>query len=100
MTQFQLVAAGIFVALLVLAYRKEILSFVCRTVGAGAAKPAVPDIEVEPSIAITIVNDLISVTELRDKLAAENCAEGVEACTALLRVIVEHTKKSDAAVKK
>jgi hypothetical protein len=51
-----------------------------------------PSADVKPSIAITIVNDLISVTELRDKLAAENCPEGVEACTNLLRVIVEQTK--------
>jgi hypothetical protein len=32
----------------------------------------------------------VSVTELRDKLAAEDCPEGVDACTNLLRVIVEH----------
>lgn len=83
MTTFQLVAAGVFVALLLAAYRKELLAFVRRKASSTT----------QPSIAVTIVNDLISVTELRDKLAAENCPEGVDACTALLRVIVEHTKK-------
>jgi hypothetical protein len=37
-----------------------------------------------------VVGDIVAITELRDKLEAENCPEGVEACTALLRVIVEH----------
>lgn len=87
MTTFQLVAAGAFVALLLAAYRKEILAFIRRK----------SPVATEPSIAVTIVDDLISVTELRDKLAAENCPEGVDACTALLRVIVEHTKKKPIA---
>ena len=88
MTTFQLVAAGVFAVLVVAAYRKDIAALVRRTVKLGG--PAASG--VEPSIAVTIVNDLISVTELRDKLASENCPEGVDACTALLRVIVEHTK--------
>lgn len=92
MTMFQLGAAGVFAVLLLVVYRKDILGFVCRTANAGKKETA--DEQAEPSIAVTIVNDLISVTELRDKLAAENCPEGVEACTALLRVIVEHTKKT------
>lgn len=88
MTTFQIVCGAIFLVLAFTAYRKELLSLI------PAAKTYAP--EVEPSIAVTIVNDLISVTELRDKLAAEKCPEGVEACTALLRVIVEHTQKSDS----
>jgi hypothetical protein len=83
MTTFQLVAAGVFVVLLAVAYRKELLALLSRRTVSSQ----------EQSIALTIVNDLVSVTELRDKLAAENCPEGVDACTALLRVIVEHTKK-------
>lgn len=89
MTSFQLVAAGVFVALVLVAYRKDLLSLVSRLASGRSSRVTAS----QPSIAVTIVNDLISVTELRDKLAAENCPEGVEACTALLRVIVEHTKK-------
>lgn len=91
MTTFQLVATGLFLAVAAAAYRKELLGLLSRV----AVKPSSPT--VKPSIAITIVNDLISVTELRDKLAAENCAEGVEACTNLLRVIVEQTKPAATA---
>lgn len=88
MTTFQIVAAVVFAALVAVAYRAELLKLFGR-VSTAAATPAPA---VKPSIAITIVNDLISVTELRDKLAAEDCPEGVEACTNLLRVIVEQTK--------
>lgn len=95
MTQFQMLALGAFVVLLVAAYYKNIMSYICRKAGAGSAAVQPTQVEVEPSIAVTIVSDLISVTELRDKLSAEGCPEGVDACTALLRVIVEHTKKND-----
>lgn len=93
MTTFQLIATGLFLVVAAAAYRKELLGLLGR-VGRVAVKPSTPP--VKPSIAITIVNDLISVTELRDKLAAENCSEGVEACTNLLRVIVEQTKPATA----
>jgi uncharacterized membrane protein YheB (UPF0754 family) len=83
MTTFQLVMLGLFAVVVVAAYRKELLGLLARRTRST-----------EQSIALTIVNDLVSVTELRDKLAAENCPEGVEACTALLRVIVEHTQKN------
>lgn len=91
MTAFQLVALGLFVGLAVVAYRSELLKLFGRAVSVRQATA-----DVKPSIARTIVNDLLSVTELRDKLAAEDCAEGVEACTNLLRVIVEQTKPAKA----
>lgn len=91
MTAFQLIAAGAFIGLLLVAYRKELVAFVSRKMQSTGSSV------VEPSIAVTIVDDLISVTELRDKLAAEDCPEGVDACTALLQVIVEHTKKKPVA---
>lgn len=86
MTTFQLVCFGIFMVVVFAAYRKEI---------ANALKPSVStQKEIKPSIAVKIVDDILAVTELRDKLAAEGCTEGVDACTALLRVIVEHTQKN------
>jgi hypothetical protein len=84
MTTFQILASVVFTALVVAAYGKELLALVRK------AAPNVGGPVVEKSIAVTIVDDLVSVTELRDKLAAEGCEQGVEACTALLRVIVEH----------
>jgi hypothetical protein len=53
----------------------------------------------ESSIAVNLVGDLLAITELRDKLAAENYQEGVEACTVLLRVIVEHTRNTNNTTK-
>jgi len=92
MSLFQTLSIGALAVVAVLAYRKELVSVVKKLV---ARKQAALD--VKPSIAVTIVNDLLSVTELRDKLAAEDCAEGVEACTSLLRVIVEQTKPTKTA---
>lgn len=86
MTTFQLVCFGIFMVVVCVAYRKEIANMLKFPVGNKK--------ETKPSIAVKIVDDILAVTELRDKLAAEGCTEGVDACTALLRVIVEHTRKN------
>jgi len=85
MTQFQLLALGLFLGMGAVAYRNELLTLVNKLL-----KRTTVSAPVNQSIAVTIVGDLIAVTELRDKLAAEDCPQGVEACTNLLRVIVEH----------
>jgi hypothetical protein len=86
MTQFQVGALALFTVFAVAAYRTELLAVVKKFIPTfGGPAP-------QKSIAVTIVEDLLSVTELRDKLAAEECEDGVEACTNLLRVIVEQTK--------
>lgn len=88
MTLFQIASLGLFVVLVAVAYRADIARFFY---GLGRIFPARKDAPTaEPSIAIAIVEDIVNITELRDKLAAQNCAEGVDACTVLLRVIVEH----------
>jgi hypothetical protein len=86
MTQFQILALGVFVGVVAVAYRKELLSLVRGLLRRGGVQTPVTN----KSIAVTIVDDLVAVTELRDKLASEDCPQGVEACTNLLRVIVEH----------
>ncbi len=92
MNGFQVVAAVVFVALLVLTYFAQIKDVVRKLLN----RPSAP--EVQPSIAVTLVNDIVAVTNLRDKLAAENCPEGVDACTHLLRVIVEHQQPAKGVV--
>jgi len=90
MTPFQLVSAVLFTVLVVVAFRKEILArlkFARPLAAAGAPS-------VQESIAVPLVEDILAVTKLRDKLAAEGCKEGVDACTALLRVIVEYEQPS------
>ncbi|NDD52741.1 hypothetical protein EBZ39_02475 [bacterium] len=92
MTTFQLVSLGIFVAVLLATYRKEILAKL-RGASSVVSGPAVQE-----SIAVPLVNDILAVTKLRDKLAAEGCDSGVDACTALLRVIVEYEQPSKGVV--
>lgn len=86
MTQFQIAAGVLFAVVAAIAYRNELVAVVKKLVTKNSG------LDVKKSIAVTIVGDLLSVTELRDKLAAEDCEEGVDACTNLLRVIVEQTK--------
>ena len=86
MTTFQLMATASFAVIVVLAYRAELLAVVRRF--APKVSPSAPDDS--RAMAETIVDDLVFVTELRDKLAAEDSVDGVDACTALLRVLVEH----------
>lgn len=86
MTQFQIFATLLFICLAGFAYRQELLALLKRIpVLPGNANSA------PQSIAVQLVDDLVSVTELRDRLSAEGCVEGVDACTHLLRVIVERT---------
>jgi hypothetical protein len=91
MNTVQLVLAGLFVVALAVTYRDKLLSLIRRadkTVTGG----------VTASIAVPLVDDIIAVTKLRDKLAAEGCGAGVEACTSLLRVIVEYEQPSKGVV--
>lgn len=91
MTQFQLGALALFTVVVVVTYRTQLFAALKKLVSARGG------LDVQNSIAVTIVKDLLSVTTLRDKLAAEDCADGVEACTNLLRVIVEQTKPTKSA---
>ena len=93
MTTFQLVCALLFVGVVALVYGKQILA---RLTSAAKRVPgaSAPD----TSIAVPLVEDIVAVTKLRDKLAAEGCKDGVVACTALLRVIVEYEQPSKGVV--
>lgn len=93
MTTFQLVCAALFVLAVLVVYRAQLAAVVRSLRGSKSAVPAV-----QPSIAVNLVNDIVSVTNLRDRLSAEGCAEGVDACTVLLRVIVEYQQPSKGVV--
>lgn len=86
MTQFQLFSVVVFGAIMLVAYRGEALTALKKLTG------SVPRLAAKPSIAVGVVDELVAITQLRDKLAAEGCVEGVDACTNLMRVIVEQTK--------
>lgn len=89
----QQVLLGAFVVVLVVAYRAQIASVARRLFVAGKTAAVAPE-----SVTLRVVGDIVAITELRDKLEAENCPEGVEACTALLRVIVEHRMPDSRSV--
>lgn len=91
MTTFQLICAAIFGVTLVVAYKQQLVALL-RGVTANVSVSGPQN-----SIAVPLVDDIMAVTKLRDKLAAEDCRAGVEACTALLRVIVEYEQPSKGA---
>jgi hypothetical protein len=95
MTEFQLICAAIFVAAGLFVYRAQVLACVRALIGLRHKSDAPI---AQPSIAVNLVNDIVAVTNLRDRLAAEGCKEGVDACTVLLRVIVEFKEPSKGVV--
>jgi len=95
MTQFQLICAAVCLLAALVVYRSALVNFVRGLLGA----PKLSNVPVvQPSIAVNLVNDIVSVTNLRDRLTAEGCQDGVDACTVLLRVIVEFKEPSKGVV--
>lgn len=89
MTTFQLLAVGFFGLVAVTTYSQQILGALRA---AWAKVPAVdvplpyPDTR-EPEL--DLVKDLTTINDLRERLAAAGCTEGADACTILLRVMIE-----------
>ena len=89
MTTFQLIALVLFIGGLAAAYGKDIFARV------KARLPNLPTPLPLPSPAPTtgvqdVVGDLVTVASLRDKFAATGCQEGVDACSILLKIIIDH----------
>jgi hypothetical protein len=95
MTQFQVICGAVFGLAALVVYRSVLANSVRGLL--RASKPSTAPV-VQPSIAVNLVNDIVSVTNLRDRLTAEGCQEGVDACTVLLRVIVEFREPSKGVV--
>lgn len=85
MTTFQLTTLGFFVGALLFNYGAQLKAFLASV---KTAKPTATTVAVKPKAAYT-VQDLTTVAELRDRLAAIGCDEGVEACKTLIRVMIE-----------
>jgi hypothetical protein len=90
MTPIQVGLVVAFLASLIVTYRKQIAAF--------AGKHVVGRTGAKSSIAVELVDDILAVTQLRDRLAEEGYQEGVDACTVLLRVIVEHNHSTKGVV--
>lgn len=79
MTSFQLLAGVVFFGALVVVYFSQIKAWLSKL------RPAV----VTQTANQSMVADMVTVAELRDRLAKLGCKDGVDACTVLLRVMVE-----------
>lgn len=83
MTTFQLLAALVFGGTMLAAYGNDLRAWLkARGLGVNITKP--------PHRSADMVADMVQVAELRDRLAAIGCEDGVNACTLLLRVLVEY----------
>jgi hypothetical protein len=85
MTPFQVVAVVLFAAVVVAAYHKELLAGL-KKLAAGVKTNGATS-----SSSNTLVSDLVTVTDLRERLAAQGCRDGADTCTNLLRVMIEST---------
>lgn len=91
MTQFQMLALLLFVVMVVLAYGATLWAYVKNALQAvTAVVPSLPTPEAPPRSARRRVDDMIVVTDLRDRLDEAGCAPGVDACTLLLRAMIDH----------
>lgn len=91
MTTFQLFALLLFAGVVLAAYGKDIyarLQARLPKLPRPVVNPAAPD--VAPVTGDLLVDDLLDVSELRERFAAEGCAEGVEACSLLLKILIDH----------
>lgn len=90
MTTFQLLALGFLGVTVLAAYGKELLPVIQRYLPKRTPVVRPVPAPVEPTVTATnCVNDMITVADMRDRLRALGCTEGVDACTYLLKVLVE-----------
>jgi hypothetical protein len=79
MTTFQLIATLVFVAAVLGVYGAQLKALVARVVPST-----------QKATTTTLVRDMVTVADLRERLAGIGCTDGVDACTLLLRVMVEY----------
>ena len=87
MTTLQ-IAALLFFAVAVLATKgKDIFAWLKSKLPTPVPAPVPPQPLPEKH---EVVADLMTVSELRERLTSENCKEGVDACSKLLGVLIDH----------
>lgn len=91
MTTFQLLSLVLFGAVVLGAYGKDIFAKV-RAAAAAVPRPAkvVPGPIGPITTAHPVVDDLVLVANLRDRLDGDKCVDGVTACSNLLKILVDH----------
>lgn len=90
MTTFQLICVVLFGGALASAYGKDIFAWVKARFPNFPNPLPTPAPAPAPSGVQDVVGDLVTVASLRDKFAATGCQEGVDACSILLKIIIDH----------
>lgn len=90
MTPFQLLMVVVFAGIVAATYGKDIYAKLGSWWRALKPGSILPTPSAPPVSAQAVVDDLLIVASLRDRFAAENCAEGVDACSILLKIIIDH----------
>ena len=88
MTSFQLIALIAFLGVVSVSYAAE-LRRLAASVLAGFKPAVAPAVDADDQTPADLVRDMVLVAELRDRLISLGCQDGAEACTVLLRVMVE-----------
>jgi Na+-translocating ferredoxin:NAD+ oxidoreductase RNF subunit RnfB len=83
MTTFQVLATVGFLAALTAVYGAQFKTWL------AALTPPKPE-PTPAAAAEMLVDDMVTVAQLRERLADIGCTDGVDACTVLLRVMVEY----------
>ena len=89
MTTFQLLALLAFAGVVFAAYGKDIYAW-AKTKLPVLPRPTVKPVEPDPVTGDLLVDDLLDIAELRNRFDAEGCEEGVEACSLLLKILIDH----------
>lgn len=84
MTQFQLISLVLFSVVAAGAYKDELLKLL------RGFKPVLPPPAKPSPTATSFVQDVLTVADLRERLSTAGCQDGAEACTVLLRVMIEY----------
>lgn len=91
MTAFQLICVLLFAGVVLAAYGKDIYAWVKTTLPKLPVAPVSPVHPDDPQpTGDLFVDDLLDVAALRDRFEAEGCTEGVEACSLLLKILIDH----------
>ena len=88
MTGFQLLCVLLFAGVVLAAYGKDIYGWLkARAPQLPVPGPAAPANKPTPAV---LVDELLDISALRERLAAAGCKDGAEACSLLLKILIDH----------
>lgn len=91
MTTFQLICVLLFAGVVLAAYSKDIFAWVKTRLPKLPSPTVRPVNPAEPQpTGDVLVDDLLDVAAMRERFEAEGCTEGVEACSLLLKILIDH----------